>query len=281
VLFDADHHPNRDCVSILVSTLMRLPRVTAVQGAVLIDRGGPRAMRTLLNAMEWCSWCIFGPGISTLVGSGYFGGACAAWRPDALRSLGFDAQMQTEDIDLSIRALSQGHKIQMAPHAQAVEMCPANARALYRQRLRWALGWEEVTHKRLAGVFGSTDISEPNKWRVSLLLLARYLTLFTSSLGVGQVVDSLFFGRSWPLPLQVALTVPMVTCITLAVFTSWMLWQLRAPWPLWVAVYVFQALSPGFFFIQSSLIVVACFKLAFGGQIEWVATKRDTPGIGN
>ena len=42
-----------------------------------------------------------------LVGSGYFGGACAAWRPAALRQLGFDTRMQTEDIDLSIRALSQ------------------------------------------------------------------------------------------------------------------------------------------------------------------------------
>ena len=124
VLFDADHQPCADCVIKLITTLQRLPHVSAVQGAVLIDRGGPWVMRTILNAMEWSSWCIFSPGIAMLVGSGYFGGACAAWRPAALRQLGFDTRMQTEDIDLSIRALSQGHSIQMIPHAQSLEMCP-------------------------------------------------------------------------------------------------------------------------------------------------------------
>ena len=165
-------------------------------------------MRTILNAMEWSSWCIFSPGIAMLVGSGYFGGACAAWRPAALRQLGFDTRMQTEDIDLSIRALSQGHSIQMIPHAQSLEMCPVGLYALYRQRLRWALGWEEVTRVRLSSVFGSPKISEPRKWRVSILLMARYLTLFTSIFGVGQIIDSLFFSRSWPLPLRVAMSVP-------------------------------------------------------------------------
>jgi hypothetical protein len=37
--------------------------------------------------------------------------------------------MQTEDIDLSIRALSQGHSIQMIPHAQSLEMCPVGLHA--------------------------------------------------------------------------------------------------------------------------------------------------------
>jgi hypothetical protein len=39
VLFDADHQPCADCVTKLVTTLQRLPHVSAVQGAVLIDRG--------------------------------------------------------------------------------------------------------------------------------------------------------------------------------------------------------------------------------------------------
>ena len=61
---------------------------------------------------------------------------------------------------------------------------------------------------RLSSVFGSPKISEPRKWRVSILLMARYLTLFTSIFGVGQIIDSLFFSRSWPLPLRVAMSVP-------------------------------------------------------------------------
>jgi len=277
VLFDADHQPCADCVTKLVTTLQRLPHVSAVQGAVLIDRGGPWLMRTILNAMEWSSWCIFSPGIAMLVGSGYFGGACAAWRPAALRQLGFDTRMQTEDIDLSIRALSLGHSIQMIPHAQSLEMCPVGLYALYRQRLRWALGWEEVTHVRLSSVFGSPKISEPRKWRVSILLMARYLTLFTSIFGVGQIVDGLFFSRSWPLPLRVAMSVPSLSCVFIWLFTAWMLCQLHAPGKLWASVFFFQLVSPVFFCMQSSLIVVASIRLALSGNkpMEWVATKRD------
>jgi len=59
-------------------------------------------MRTILNAMEWSSWCIFSPGIAMLVGSGYFGGACAAWRPAALRQLGFDTRMQVMTLALAL-----------------------------------------------------------------------------------------------------------------------------------------------------------------------------------
>ena len=131
---------------------------------------------------------------------------------------------------------------------------------------------------RLSSVFGSPKISEPRKWRVSILLMARYLTLFTSIFGVGQIIDSLFYSRTWPLPLRVAMTVPSVFCVILWIFTAWMLWQLREPPSLWVSVFFFQLCSPGFFFLQSSLIVVATIRLALSGSrpLEWVATARDT-----
>ena len=281
VLFDADHHPNPDCVNILVSTLQRMPNVCAVQGAVLINRGGPWLMRFILNGMEWSSWCIWGPGIAEVAGSGYFGGACAAWRPDTLRTLGFDTVMQTEDIDLSIRACSKGHTIQMMPLAQSLEMCPVGMRALYRQRLRWALGWEEVTRVRMAAVFGSPDIQEPRKWRLFLFLMARYFTLFTSLFGIAQIIESILHSRDWPIPLRIAMTIPSVICYIVAFVTVYMLFQLRAKPPLWLSVLVFQLASPVFFFVQSSLIIVATIKLTLRGSkpIEWVATKRDPKAV--
>ena len=47
--------------------------------------------------MEWASWHFWGPGLSLLAGSAYFGGGNAAWRRDALEALGFDSTMLTED----------------------------------------------------------------------------------------------------------------------------------------------------------------------------------------
>ena len=56
-----------------------------------------------------------------------------------------------------------------------------------------------------------------------------------------------------------------------------MLLQLRAPGKLWASVFLFQLVSPLFFCMQSSLIVVASVRLALAGSkpLEWVATKRD------
>ena len=70
---------------------------------------------------------------------------------------------------------------------------------------------------------------------------------------------------------------PSISCVTIWLFTAWMLLQLRAPGKLWASVFLFQLVSPLFFCMQSSLIVVASVRLALAGSkpLEWVATKRD------
>ena len=57
--------------------------------------------------------------------------------------------------------------------AQVGELCPPTLSALYKQRLRWAMGWEQVTVRRLEALFSSRAISEPRKWRAFLLLIMR------------------------------------------------------------------------------------------------------------
>lgn len=188
VLFDADHHPRPDTIRGLVAILLQTPEVAAVQGAVLIERSGPWLMRRLLDGMEFSSWSLYSPGFSEIIGSAYFGGGNAAWRVDTLHSLGFDSTMLTEDIDISIRTLAAGHKMVMAPFLQVGEMCPVDLPALYKQRLRWAMGWEQVTMIRVSMLFSSPYITEPRKWRVLLLLISRYITLLSSALGVFNVL---------------------------------------------------------------------------------------------
>ena len=43
--------------------------------------------------MEWASWHFWGPGLSLLAGSAYFGGGNAAWRREALEGLGIEAPL--------------------------------------------------------------------------------------------------------------------------------------------------------------------------------------------
>jgi cellulose synthase/poly-beta-1,6-N-acetylglucosamine synthase-like glycosyltransferase len=188
VLFDADHHPRSNTIRGLVSVLMQMPDAVAVQGSVLIERGGPWWMRRFLDGMEWASWCFYAPGFAELVGSSYFGCGNAAWRVETLREMGFDRSMLTEDIDISVRTLAAGYTMVLAPFLQVGEMCPTGLGALYRQRLRWAMGWEQVTLNRTSTLFSSQRISEPRKFRTMMLLLFRYVTFTMSGIAIFNVL---------------------------------------------------------------------------------------------
>ena len=59
--------------------------------------------------------------------------------------------MQTEDIELSTRAMLGGRvKISFCPECRSDELPPATLLALYRQRLRWALGWDQFVLRKEA-----------------------------------------------------------------------------------------------------------------------------------
>ena len=276
VLFDADHHPRPNTIRGLVSILLQSPDVVCVQGAVLIERNGPWVMRRLLDGMEWSSWSFYAPGFAEIVGSFYFGGGNAAWRVETLHTLGFDSTMLTEDIDISVRALASGYKMVAAPFLQVGDMCPVDLRALYRQRLRWAMGWEQVTGRRVYSLFSSPHISEPRKWRTLLLIISRYITLVSSAMGVFNVLKNIFFKFYLPQPAQwavygsVVVTVLMISMITIA------LGRQKEPWQRWVSVLVFCAVSLFYFFIQLTMILISIIRLTCcaGRAIVWVPTSR-------
>jgi len=276
VLFDADHHPRKNTIRGLVAVLLQTPDVVAVQGAVLIERGGPWVMRRLLDGMEFTSWSMYAPGFSELVGSAYFGGGNAAWRVEPLHALGFDHDMLTEDIDVSIRTLAAGHKMVNAPFLQVGEMCPGSLGSLYKQRLRWAMGWEQVTMRRIAALFSSPHISEPRKWRVFLILTSRYITLLSSALGVFNLAKQAFFNFYLPLPCTWAGYGSIGTIIFLLTLLGIILVRQKEPWQRWVSCYVFAAVSLFYFYIQLTMIVISIFKLTCckSRTLEWVPTSR-------
>jgi len=276
VLFDADHHPRPNTIRGLVSLLVATPEVVAVQGAVLIEREGYWPVRKLLDGMEWSSWSFYSPGFGEVVGSAYFGGGNAAWRVETLKALGFDHAMLTEDIDITIRALASGKQMQFAPFLQVGEMCPATFKALYKQRLRWAMGWEQVTMQRITALFASSQISEPQKWRTLLLLISRYMTLFSSSMGIFNLLKTVLFNFYTPSPIQAASAVASGIAMFMYAFLTFVLFRLREPWHRWLSVYIFAAVSLFYFFIQASLIVISIFRLTCcaGRAIIWHPTTR-------
>ena len=273
VIFDADHHPRASTIEHLVRTLVHNPHLSAAQGAVLVERGGYSWLQVIVDGMEWASWHHHGPGIALLVGSAYFGGGNAAWRKDAITKLGFDANMLTEDIDVSIRALAQGHRMQFVPWAQVGELCPATLAGFYKQRLRWAMGWEQVTARRLSVLFSSTVIPESRKWRTMILLISRYWSISTALFSSGNMLRDQIYHTEKPLPIVATsaaagfVTIMTISALLLSLFLN------REPFWRWLHVLLFLPISMFYLAWQAVIIVVSWFKLACC-SLEWVPTAR-------
>jgi len=279
VIFDADHWPRVDTVATLLKTIVN-SEYSAVQGAVLVERGGYWWFRYLVDGMEWTSWNFWGPGFSVITGSAYFGGGNAVWKRDALTGLGFDASYLTEDIDVSIRALSLGHTIQFVPWASVGELCPATLEGFYRQRLRWSMGWEQVTLARANMLFSATKISEPKKWRIFLLLVMRYWTAVTSVVAIGSFVGTFLYtlvtGRTitFPEPTSVALQVNTYNMVFAVLGLLIVLYRNREPLSRWVGVFAFLPISAAYFAFQLVLFAISWVRFFFVGVGAWVPTAR-------
>ena len=122
----------------------------AVQGSTFIrNTRGWRvsALARMVDAEFFVTHFIYFPATEALASTGYFGGSNCLWRTAVLSQYSFDNAMLTEDIDLSARALLDGQTIVFCPEARSGELSPAGTRALVAQRLRWFMGWEQVTTK--------------------------------------------------------------------------------------------------------------------------------------
>jgi hypothetical protein len=79
---------------------------------------------------------------------GIFGGSNGYWKARLLHETRMYAFMPTEDIDSSLRALLDGHRIASDPFLVSRELAPVTVRALWNQRMRWAQGWFQVSTPR-------------------------------------------------------------------------------------------------------------------------------------
>jgi cellulose synthase/poly-beta-1,6-N-acetylglucosamine synthase-like glycosyltransferase len=270
-----------DTVATLVSTLIHpdSKHLSACQGAVLIERGGYWWLRHIASGMEWSSWCFFAPGFARLAGSAHFGGGNAAWRKKALRQLGFDPGMLTEDIDITVRALANGHFIEFVPWAQVGELCPVGLRAFYKQRLRWAMGWEQVTFKRMGAIFESSKLTETRKWQTAMILLMRYFSVGTSLVATSSMIVHTVY--NWithhqimdAAPLRVLATFNMIIVVFTIVGQGITMVRQREPWHRALEVLAFIPVSPFYLTFQFVLIFVSWVQLSCC-TLEWVPTAR-------
>ena len=281
-LYDADHHPDPD--SLLIATAHMAARgVSCVQGSTYL-RTRPTLIAQYINAEFFVTHFVFFPAMQFLTSLGVFGGSNALWKTERLKAYQFRHDVQTEDIELSTRALLGGTvKISFCPECRSGELPPATFFDLYRQRLRWALGWDQVTLQHASAIWTADKLHCFEKAGMYYILPLRWGLLFSATLNalVAPLVASIWAAATGGGELGG----PIETCYTLSfaafgAVTAVVLINtvMHEPYWRWPAVMVFQLSGILYIGWQLLLVFVSLSKICRGADGGWVVTSRG--GIG-
>lgn len=209
-IFDADHRPAPDSFRRAWRWLSHDADV--VQGHCVI-RNGATNWLTRLVAVEFEQiYAAAHPGSARLRGFAIFGGSNGFWKTGLLRGIRMRKAMMTEDIDSTMRAVAEGHRIVCDPGLISTELAPATLRSLAHQRLRWAQGWFQVTLRHTWLMLKSRHLDSGQKLGMLYMLPWRDLFPWISLqifpiLAFWVVRAGSVFGLNWFVPTLVAATI--------------------------------------------------------------------------
>ena len=283
VIYDADHHPDPE--SLLVATAaMEAHCVSCVQGSTHL-RTRPNLLAAYINAEFFVTHFVFFPAMQFITRMGVFGGSNALWRTDALRAYQFRDDVQTEDIDLSTRALLGGRvTIRFEPRCRSGELPPATFRALYRQRLRWALGWDQVTLQHCSTIWVAR-LGCFQKCGLFYILPLRWGVLLSATLNamLTPIIAAWYFqttGGSLGRPIEscILLSISAFVVCCVVVGLNAVMYEPARRWP---AVCLFQMSGLLYIGWQMLLVVVSLSKICTGADGGWIVTTRATANGSN
>lgn len=275
-IFDADHHP-------MPGAFARAWRwlgdpedpADVVQGHCVIRNGSSSALARLVAVEFEQIYAVAHPGRAALHGFGIFGGSNGYWRASALERIRLRGSFLTEDIEASMRVLAAGGKIVNDPGLVSRELAPESLKALWRQRMRWAQGWFQVSCRHLGPVLRSPELGLRQKIGATYLMGWREVYPWISIL-------------TWPLlgflvwrDGGLDLTSPLFALVTLVVTVSGPLqtlaaYRLAAPevrrhrrWFVMAAV-----LNLVFYTEFKNLVNRVAHLKQLRGEHQWVVTPR-------
>ncbi|CAE8739107.1 unnamed protein product [Polarella glacialis] len=171
-----------------------------IQGSTYIRREGLNFMGMLIDADFFYTIFLILPALSAVASTGLFCGSNAVWRTSFLHTQPFHTTVQTEDIEFSIRALFRNAKINFSPQSRSGELAPASFGSFYKQRLRWCMGWDQVTLMHTKAISGMQELSFALRFGMHWMLIGRWVSLFFMLVNAAMapllLIDKGFFPRS-------------------------------------------------------------------------------------
>jgi cellulose synthase/poly-beta-1,6-N-acetylglucosamine synthase-like glycosyltransferase len=143
-LFDADHRPsNEDCFARAWHWIAN--GYDVVQGRCAIRNYKDSLIASLVAVEFEIIYGLCHEARSIFTNTAIFGGSNAYWRADTLKVVKFNKNKLTEDIDATLRLITNGYKLVHDRTIVATEEAPTTLKSLWRQRKRWSQGWLECT----------------------------------------------------------------------------------------------------------------------------------------
>jgi cellulose synthase/poly-beta-1,6-N-acetylglucosamine synthase-like glycosyltransferase len=289
-IYDADHHPDPDSLTLLVEKQQEQD-VDAVQGSVYIrdlhahSSLAHTCLARYISAEFFCQFFIFFPMLEIISATGFFGGSNALWRVSVLRDYEFSTSVQTEDIDLSARAILNNRKLAFCPESRSGELTPADFRTLFRQRLRWLIGWDQVTLSCMKALAKKKNFSLRQACGLYFLFQMRWLTMScTFVAGVLTPYLSLFYViTNWGYWTRFELYYSLSTywLIVLAAVIRGLqheppagMRHLPAPRMQVLWIVIFYASAPLYVTWTVTLVLIGLVKIFTGRVGAWHVTRR-------
>jgi cellulose synthase/poly-beta-1,6-N-acetylglucosamine synthase-like glycosyltransferase len=273
-ILDADHWPTAGCLRRAWRWLAS-DRYDVVQGRNVIRNHNCNLLTKIVSVEFECLYGVSHTAKSLLVDTAIFGGSNGYWRTAVLRYIHFCPDMMTEDIDTTLRALLEGHRIVHDPSIVATELAPVDLQSLWSQRKRWAQGWLEVTLKHQWSLLRSDKLDAWQKIYWTILLFYSVLFHFIA-LQVLPIIFSLALSNGsppsfidhhvWVVTLLTLLSAPYQTLVAMRMknsiteysFTDFMLYCLAIP----------------FYCLLKNIIAITAAYDHLLGETKWVVTRR-------
>lgn len=285
VIYDADHHPDPASLALAINHL-EAGNYDCVQGSTYI-REGCCLLRQLVHAEFFLTYFVALPVMEAITGLAFFAGSNAVWRTSSLKKLRFDHAMLTEDIEFTLRSiLDYDFTFGFLPESRSGELAPAGCRALWKQRLRWAMGWDQVTLRHTAG-FCSKDLPLSRRLGLAYIFVLRWLfhyssfvvVLFntTSAIAVNLGEEPSNFQPTVITQIQ-HLSLYLFLAIVGACFMQIIIQEPRVSTVLGMALYFW--LLPVALALNTVVLTTSLLKVTFGGSTTWVVTTRSSATTG-
>lgn len=204
VIFDSDFVPKQDFLKRIIAPFTRDKNLAGVQARWNLINSDQNMVSTLGATIVATCHQVGIPFLYDNTKIGFFCGSAEAVKKEVLLKMGgWTNGCLTEDIDMSMRLIKNGYRIEYLQNLECDSEVPYLLKDLYRQQMRWAHGVVSSYKKHFMDIAKSKFLKLTDKAHLAVLFCTGY---FLSVLLAGLLITGvLAFITNAPAPIDIPL----------------------------------------------------------------------------